>query len=63
MISKNIELRKSTFDDCIYFSRWEEQDYIKEFLTINEERSYEDVVREFITREKDPSKRAIYYCS
>lgn len=56
MISKNIELRKSTFDDCINFSRWEEQDYIKEFLTINAERSYEDVVREFILRENDHSK-------
>jgi RimJ/RimL family protein N-acetyltransferase len=56
MISKNIELRKSTFDDCIDFSRWEEQDYIKEFLTINEDRSYEDVVREFILRENDHSK-------
>lgn len=56
MISKNIELRKSTFEDCTNFSRWEEQDYIKEFLTINAERSYEDVVREFITRESDPSK-------
>nr|WP_300089941.1 GNAT family protein [Sedimentibacter sp.] len=56
MISKNIELRKSTFDDCKYFSVWEEQDYIKEFLTINKDRSYEDVVREYITRESDLSK-------
>ena len=56
MISNNIVLRRSTFDDCKEFTRWEEQDYIKEFLTINKERSYEEVVREFITRDSDSSK-------
>lgn len=56
MISTNIELRKSTFDDCHNFSRWEKQEFVKEFLTIDEARSYEDVVREFILRESDLTK-------
>ena len=56
MESENIIIRKSIFDDCEIFTKWEQQDYIKEFLTINKERTYEEVVREFITREQDPSK-------
>jgi len=57
MISNNIIIRKSTFDDCKEFIRWEMQDYVREFLSIDKDRSYEDVVREFITREKDFSKK------
>ena len=55
MESENIIIRKSTFDDCEIFTKWEQQDYIKEFLTINKERTYEEVVREFILREQKPS--------
>lgn len=55
MVSENIIIRKSTFDDCEIFTKWEQQDYIKEFLTINKERTYEEVIREFILREQDPS--------
>lgn len=56
MVSNNIIIRKSTFEDCKKFIIWEQQDYIREFLSINKSRSYEDVVREFINREKDISK-------
>ncbi len=55
MESENIIIRKSIFDDCEIFTKWEQQDYIKEFLTINKERTYEEVVREFILREQDSS--------
>lgn len=55
MESENILIRKSTFDDCEIFTKWEQEDYIKEFLTINKERTYEEVVREFIDREKEIS--------
>ena len=53
MVSGNIIIRKSNFDDCEIFTKWEQQDYIKEFLSINEERTYEEVVREFVLREQD----------
>ena len=55
MESENIIIRKSIFDDCEIFTQWEQQDYIKEFLTINKERTYEEVVREFILREQELS--------
>ncbi len=55
MVFENIIIRKSTFDDCEIFTKWEQQDYVKEFLTINKERTYEEVIREFIIREQDQS--------
>ena len=55
MVSENVIIRKSTFYDCEIFTKWEQQDYIKEFLTINKVRTYEEVIREFILREQDSS--------
>lgn len=55
MVSENIIIRKTTFGDCEIFARWEQQDYIREFLTINKERIYEEIAREFILREQDSS--------
>jgi len=55
MISNNIIIRKSTFDDCKNFTDWEQLEYVREFLSIDKGRSYEHVVREFINREKDSS--------
>ncbi len=57
MVSGNIIIRKSNFDDCEIFTKWEQQDYIKEFLSINEDRTYEEVVREFVLREQDFTNR------
>lgn len=55
MSPDNIIIRKSTFDDCEIFTKWEQQEYIKEFLSINKERTYEEVVREYILRSQDPT--------
>lgn len=55
MVSENIIIRKSTFNECEMFTKWEQQGYVKEFLTINIERTYEEVVREFVLREQDSS--------
>lgn len=53
LTSDNIVIRKSSFDDCVYFDKWESQDYIREFLTIEESRDYEEIVRELILAEQD----------
>lgn len=47
---KNIYIRESNFADCEYFAKWEKMDSVTEFFTINEERDYEEVVREFLGR-------------
>ena len=55
MESNNLILRETIFNDCNLFAEFEKHDFIKEFLTIDENRSCEDVVREFIIRERDIS--------
>jgi len=56
MESKNTSVRKTCFDDYKYFAVWETQKRITDFLSIGEGRSYEEIVREAVLREQDPSK-------
>lgn len=56
MESNNLLIRKTVTDDCLLFEEWEKQDFIKEFLNINDSQRYEDIVNEMQTREKDKSK-------
>jgi RimJ/RimL family protein N-acetyltransferase len=56
MESKNLLLEKTCFDDLKYFADWETQKQVTDFLSINEDRSYEEITRESILWEKDPSK-------
>lgn len=56
MESKNLNIRKTEFNDCTFFEKWEKQDYIKQYLTIEDARCYEAIVREYVTREMDNSK-------
>ena len=55
-------LRESTFDDCRYFADWETQPAVTEFFTINEGRDYEEVVREFLSREGDETQVQFTVC-
>ena len=48
METKNLDIRESTFDDCILFAKWEQDPAVTEFFTIDEGRSYEDVVTEYV---------------
>jgi RimJ/RimL family protein N-acetyltransferase len=56
MESKHLLLKKTCFDDLKYFAKWETEKQVTDFLSINEDRSYEEIVRESILRENDPSK-------
>ncbi|MBE6083348.1 MAG: N-acetyltransferase [Tissierellaceae bacterium] len=53
LMSENLIIRNSTFNDCKTFEVWEKKDYVKEFLAIDDSRDYEEIVREFILREDD----------
>ena len=55
-------LRESTFDDCRYFAQWEVHPAVTEFFTINEGRDYEEVVREFLSREGDETQVQFTVC-
>ncbi len=57
-----IFLRESRFDDCEYFAKWEQEDSVTEFFTINKGRSYEEVVTEFVNRKDDMDKLQLTIC-
>ena len=54
--TKNLIIKESVFDDCEYFAKWESNEVVTEFFTINEERSYEEIVTEFVRYNLDPTK-------
>ncbi len=56
MESKNLIIRETVFDDCRYFAEWENRPEVTEFFTMDEGRSYEQVVTEFVRYNLDPTK-------
>ncbi|MDD4377895.1 MAG: GNAT family protein [Eubacteriales bacterium] len=56
MESKNLILRETVFDDCKHFAKWEILPEVTKFFTMDEERTYEDVVTEYVRYGLDPSK-------
>lgn len=55
MESKNLILRNTIFSDCECFAQWETWPEVTEFFSIDDTRDYEEVTREFILREADPT--------
>lgn len=56
MESRNLIVRETVFDDCQYFADWETRPEVTEFFTMNEERTYEDLVTEYVRYNMDPTK-------
>ena len=56
MESKSLIIRETVFDDCAYFAEWENLPHVTEFFTMDEGRSYEDIVTEFVRYNLDPTK-------
>ena len=54
--TRNLILRESVFDDCVLFAEWEKRADVQEFFTMNEDRDYEEIVRNFINYSQDPTK-------
>lgn len=48
-------VRETVFEDLELFAHWENKEYIKEFMTIQDNKSYEDVVEEYYLRLEDKS--------
>lgn len=59
---KRLYLRESSFDDCAIFARWEVRPEVTEFFTMNKDRDYEEVVREYIGRLPDPTQAQFTIC-
>ena len=56
MESKSLIIRETVFDDCQYFAEWETLPEVTEFFTIDEGRSYEEIVTESVKYNLDPTK-------
>lgn len=54
--SDMLALRASTFDDCRLFEQWEAKEYVNRFFTMNHDRDYEEITREFVIRDEDLDK-------
>lgn len=48
METKNLVIRDSTFADCKLFAEWESKQDVTEFFTMDDDRDYEYVVREYV---------------
>lgn len=48
METKNLIIKESTFSDCQLFANWESDPLVSEFFTIDDDRDYESVVKEYI---------------
>lgn len=57
MESKDLILRETVFGDCSYFKKWEVLPTVTEFFTMDEGRTYEEIVTEFVRYELDPAKK------
>ena len=56
METKNLVIRESVFEDCEYFAKWEIDPSVTEFLSYEEDRSYKQIVEEWVLSEQDPAK-------
>ncbi len=56
METKNLLIRETVFEDCEYFAKWEVDPSVTEFLSYDEDRSYSDIVEEWIVDKYDPTK-------
>ena len=57
MEAKELIVREAVFDDCRFFAACEREKAVTEFFSMDGDRSYEDVVREFIAAEQKKSKK------
>lgn len=55
METKNLIIRETVFEDCQYFAKWEIDPEITQYLSYEEDRTYEDVVEEWILDKQDPT--------
>lgn len=55
--SKNLIIKDSIFADCALFTEWESDPDVTKYFTMNDEKSYEAVVTDFINDSHDLTKK------
>ena len=48
METRNLIIKESTFSDCELFAKWEADPSVSEHFTMDDDRDYEYVIREYI---------------
>lgn len=56
METKNLVIRETVFEDCEYFAKWETDPAVTEYLSYEEDRSYKQIVEEWVLDEQDPTR-------
>lgn len=56
METKNFVIRETEFGDYEYFARWETDPEVVRYMSFDEDRTYEDVVREGLNNAQDETK-------
>ena len=56
METKNLIIRETVFEDCEFFARWETDPEVTRFLSYEDDRSYPEIVEEWILDKQDPAK-------
>ena len=51
--TNNLVLRETVFEDCDYFAKWEADEEVTRYLSIDDDRTYKDVVTDFIMASDD----------
>lgn len=54
---KRLELRPSTEEDCKIFAKWEVTPRVREFFSMDSDRGYDRILKEFRRDSNDPTKR------
>lgn len=54
--NKNLLIRQTRFQDYEYFAKWEIDPGVTQYLSFDDDRTYEDVVNEAIESKNDPTK-------
>ena len=62
MEGNRLFLRDTTFEDCELFSKWEINPVVTKFFTINDGRTYEEIVREHFERSEDKTQKEFTIC-
>ena len=56
METQNFIIRETEFKDYEYFAKWEVDPTVTEFLSYEEDRSYKQIVEEWVLDSQDPTK-------
>lgn len=62
LVTENLVLRESVFDDMEQFYKWETTEAVKKYLSMGEDRTKEDAIREYIHHDESDAHIQFTVC-